>query len=252
MAQKLTDYQVFLREFRATFGTTGAVLPTGGAASRAMSRFVAEDRPNGHAPAANGAATNGSVEKGPRQLLEVGPGTGAITDHMIRRMRPSDQLTLVELNERFVECLRARLEKDAQWQAVASRVSLFSGSLEDLPRDKNYDVVVSALPFNNFQPDLVRRLLADLVSRLAPHGTLTFIEYIAIRRFKELLASSAERQRLNEVGGIINDFVAQHAFDRDMVLANVPPAWVHHVSHAKNGNGAANGKGVMAAAGAHS
>jgi phospholipid N-methyltransferase len=251
MAQKLTDYQVFLREFRATFSTTGAVLPTGGAASRAMSRFVAEDWPQGRSPEANGTAANGSSAKGPRQLLEVGPGTGAITDHVIRRMRPGDQLTLVELNERFVNVLRGRLEKDARWQGVASRVSLFAGSLEDLPRDKKYDVVVSALPFNNFQPDLVRRLLADLVSRLAPHGTLTFIEYIAIRRFKELLASSAERQRLNEVGGIINEFVAQHAFDRDMVLANVPPAWVHHVSHAKNGNGAHHGASVSNGVGSH-
>ncbi len=65
---------------------------------------------------------------------------------MIRRMRPGDHLMLVELNERFVECLRGRLKTDPRWQAVASRVSLFSGSLEDLPRDKNYDVVVSPSP----------------------------------------------------------------------------------------------------------
>ncbi len=68
MSGFLTDHRVFWREFRRNFHTTGAVLPSGRALARALTRYVAA-----------GAA-------GPRRILEVGPGTGAVTTVLVDRL----------------------------------------------------------------------------------------------------------------------------------------------------------------------
>ena len=95
MAMRLSEWRIFFGEFRRNFRTTGAVLPSGRRLSAALAHFV---RDGNHA--------------GPRRILEVGPGTGAVTRHIITAMRPEDQLDLVELNTSFVDCLRQRFLDD--------------------------------------------------------------------------------------------------------------------------------------------
>src|SRR3954463_3819929 len=94
MRQRLADYGVFWRQFRQAYNSTGAVLPSGRGLAVALSRFV-RDRAKDSNAQQNGKA-NG------RRILEVGPGTGAVTVQIIANMRPNDRLFLVERNEQFV------------------------------------------------------------------------------------------------------------------------------------------------------
>ena len=61
--------------------------------------------------------------------------------------------------------------------------------VEDLPAAEKYDLMVSGLPLNNFAVEDVRRILAVMTGLLEPGGTLSFFEYIALRRFKAILAA---------------------------------------------------------------
>ncbi|MCI0492598.1 MAG: translation initiation factor IF-2, partial [Planctomycetes bacterium] len=94
---------------------------------------------------------------------------------------------------------------------------------------EKYELIVSGLPLNNFSVDLVVAILAKLVRLLAPGGTLSFFEYMAIRRLKSLVSSKAERERLRGIGTAIDKLFCSAEVSHDCVLANVPPAWVHHV-----------------------
>jgi phosphatidylethanolamine/phosphatidyl-N-methylethanolamine N-methyltransferase len=208
-----SDLRLFFREFRQTYRTTGAIAPSGKQLARALARFV---------PPPDGATA-------PRRVLEVGPGTGAVTCAMIERLGPVDTLDLVELNDRFVARLRERLATESPFQKVAARTQLFHQSVEDLPVDAKYDVIVSGLPLNNFSVELVDRLIAALMSRLAPGGSLSFFEYVWIRNLKAAVSGRDERTRLSTIGRTINDLLARHEFHRDLIWTNVPPAWVHHV-----------------------
>ncbi len=208
-----SDLRLFFQEFRQTYRTTGAIAPSGRQLARALASFVRTP----DCPAA------------PRRILEVGPGTGAVTRAMISALGPNDLLDLVELNDRFVERLRERLAHDDHFRPVADRTRLFHQSVEDLPRETKYDAIVSGLPLNNFSVELVERLLAALTSRLAPGGTLSFFEYVWIRNFKAAVSGPGERKRLSTIGRSINQLLAQHEFHRNLVWTNVPPAWVHHV-----------------------
>jgi phosphatidylethanolamine/phosphatidyl-N-methylethanolamine N-methyltransferase len=218
MSQRLADYRVFWREFRRSFQSTGAVSPSGHALAAALSRHVRED--------------TGSREKG-RRILEVGPGTGAVTRHILTALRPEDRLDLVELNSEFVACMRERIASDTEYQPAAGRITLHHASVEELSEAEPYDLIVSGLPLNNFSVDLVTQILAKLQRLLAPGGTLSFFEYVAVRQAKAALSRRVERERLRGIGELLDGVLSAHETDRNLVLANVPPAWVHHVRFVK-------------------
>jgi phosphatidylethanolamine/phosphatidyl-N-methylethanolamine N-methyltransferase len=227
MRQRLADYRVFWRQFRQAYHTTGAVLPSGASLCAALSHYVRTGEPGEVASAAgpNGAASNASP---PRHILEVGPGTGAVTTRILVELRPDDRLTLVERNEPFVNHLRELLDSLDAFQQARDRIHLVHGSVEDLPDDR-YDLIISGLPLNNFSVELVECLLAKMQKLLAPGGTLSFFEYVAIRRAKSLITSRADRERLRGIERVLGELLNQFEIRRDLVLANMPPAWVHHV-----------------------
>jgi phosphatidylethanolamine/phosphatidyl-N-methylethanolamine N-methyltransferase len=210
MPSRSANYRLFWQEFRRTFHSTGAVLPSGPALCRALARF---------------AADTGQ----PRRLLEVGPGTGVVTEQIIARMGPSDTLDLVELNDRFVAALRERFQTEDAWRQVVARVAIHHMPVEQLTPEEPYQAIISGLPLNNFPAEVVSSILAKLEGLAAPGATLSFFEYIGVRKMKALLARADERRRLAGVEHALQAARGKWQFDRDCILTNVLPAWVHHL-----------------------
>jgi phosphatidylethanolamine/phosphatidyl-N-methylethanolamine N-methyltransferase len=227
MRQQWTDYRVFWREFRHTYQSTGAVLPSGRALSAALCRYVRNDADL--AAGRNGTPSAVNRPNAGRRILEVGPGTGAVTGCIVQAMQPGDRLVLVERNEQFVARLRARMVDEPGFSGAADRITLLHASVEELPEDQIFDLIISGLPLNNFSVELVEQILAKLRRLLAPGGTLSFFEYVAIRRTKSLVSPRTERGRLRSVGRLMENLFHANEVQRDLVLANVPPAWVHHL-----------------------
>jgi phospholipid N-methyltransferase len=228
MHQQWNDYRVFWRQFRDAYPSTGAVLPSGRALARALSRYVREPGEVASATGHNGIATASPQTFG-RRILEVGPGTGAVTAQIIRDMRPDDRLDLVERNEKFVAHLRERMAATEPFRSAANRIALLHSAVQDLPNDTQYDLIISGLPLNNFSVDSVREIMTKLRQLLAHGGTLSFFEYVAVRRAKALVSGRAERERLTGISRLFHDLLATNEVRRDLVVANVTPAWVHHV-----------------------
>jgi phospholipid N-methyltransferase len=210
MRQLLTDYRVFWQEFRGNFHSTGAVLPSGRLLARSLCRFVDSPGP-------------------PRSILEVGPGTGAVTSRIVRCLRDEDRLDLVELNKAFVERLEERFAVDPRFNCVADRCRVLHQTVESLPDGSKYDLIVSGLPLNNFSVATVEQLLSVLLGLLKPGGQLSFFQYIAIRQARYLVSGREERARLRGITRALQSVLGPHEIRRDWVWPNVPPAWVHHV-----------------------
>ncbi len=207
----MSEYGLFFREFLRNFHTTGAILPSGRPLARALARYAAQ-------PASTG-----------RRIMEVGPGTGAVTRHIIGAMQPLDRLDLVELNESFVRRLESRFQSDPRFQPAAQRTRILHYPVQELPGDAKYDLIISGLPLNNFSADLVKKILDILLKLLAPAGTLSFFEYIAMRRMKAIVSGRADRQRLRGIHDVMHEAFNKHEIRRDAVWRNFPPAWVHHL-----------------------
>ena len=135
----------------------------------------------------------------PRRILEVGPGTGAVTGRG-RKLGPQDRLTLVELNERFVKHLERRFETEPAWQAVASQTEIIHRPVQDVPGRAIYDLVVSGLPLNNFSVELVEQILGTFERLLKPGGTLSFFEYPGVRPARCAGSLGREQARLAGIG----------------------------------------------------
>jgi phosphatidylethanolamine/phosphatidyl-N-methylethanolamine N-methyltransferase len=205
------SHRLFFREFIRNYHTTGAILPSGRQLAGALARYVAQSSTSG------------------RRILEVGPGTGAVTRRIIAAMQPGDTIDLVELNESFVRQLEQHFQNDSHFQTVASRSRIINSPVQDLPVEKPYDLIVSGLPLNNFSVELVESILDKLLQLLKSGGTLSFFEYIAVRRARAIVSGKADRQRLRGIGRAMHAVLDKHEIRRDAIFFNVPPAWVHHV-----------------------
>ena len=206
----LRDYPLFFKQYVRRFHDTGAIAPSSRWLANALARYVAG-------------------EGGPRRVLEVGPGTGAVTRQIVERLGPDDRFDLVELNDQFVAHLRGRFRDEPTFSAVADRATIIHGPLEQLPREQKYDAIVSGLPLNNFAVADVEQILAAFGELLAARGTLSFFEYVAVRPARAAVSGRADRQRLRGIGRVLRNALDGNEFRRDLVWPNLPPAWGHHV-----------------------
>src|ERR1700685_1717744 len=187
------DHVEFFRQFRTQFHTTGAIAPSSRSLARAMTRHM--DHP-----------------RGPARILEVGPGTGAVTRRIVRLLHAEDRFDLVEVNERFAQLLTQRFEMDPAFCAAADQARVHVCGIESFASDVKYDYIVSGLPFNNFTPGFVEQVLRALIGHLDHGGILSYFEYMYVRPLRRLVARGGERTRLAELDAVINSYLKQYAF----------------------------------------
>jgi phosphatidylethanolamine/phosphatidyl-N-methylethanolamine N-methyltransferase len=210
MKQTLRDHFEFFRQFRQRFETTGAVMPSSRFLARALTKPLRE-------------------LAAPRRILEVGPGTGAVTREIVRQIRAGDTFDLVEINPEFANLLRERFENDADYHRARDVAEIHVCPLQEFTPDEPYDVIVSGLPFNNFPSSLVAELLDHSLGLLKPGGTLSFFEYMFVRPVRRRIAKPAEKTRLTEIERILAERFGRHRFQTDWVFVNVPPALAQHL-----------------------
>lgn len=206
----LRDQLLFFRQFRERFETTGAVLPSSRFLARAMTRPLARCT-------------------GPRRILEVGPGTGAVTGHIVREVRPDDRFDLVEINNEFASLLKQRFETDPHYKPAAAVSKVHVCPLQEFAADGEYDVIISGLPFNNFPAELVESLVDRCLTLLKPGGTFSLFEYMFVRPIRVSVTRGPEKERLAAIERIMQNRFQSQRVRRDWIFINVPPAWVQHL-----------------------
>ncbi|RXF73699.1 class I SAM-dependent methyltransferase [Hansschlegelia zhihuaiae] len=118
----LADEARFLRSWLDKPLVTGAVSPSGKALARMMARYVDPTQPG--------------------MVLEIGPGTGPVTEALIERGVAPERLVLIEFNPEFVPLLERRFPgvTVVRGDAYSARQTL-EGQL-----DKPLTATVSSLP----------------------------------------------------------------------------------------------------------
>ena len=189
MGSRLNEYRVFWREFRQTFHTTGAVLPSGRSLCKALASQVGRDEVA-------------------RRVLEVGPGTGAVTNEIIRRLGPNDRLDLVELNARFAAVLRERFANEKHWQEVASRTRVLETADRAASPRRKIRVHHFRLATQQFLLRLCRPGARPIsINSPAKVAHLVSLNTSPIRKVKALVSSASERERLLGIEKLLQDGV---------------------------------------------
>lgn len=166
-ADRLRHAWIFFRHWLKDPLTTASVVPSGDDLAKAMANRLRE---------------------GDQYILELGPGTGAITGRLLEKLADDGRLVAVELNEPFAQALSERFPKVEVLTGDARKLD------ELLPEDlkgRPIDAVVSSLGFLAMPESLCREILQAVLERLAPGGPIIQFSYtprspIPARVLKEL------------------------------------------------------------------
>ncbi|TCS03050.1 rRNA adenine N-6-methyltransferase family protein [Rhizobium sp. BK418] len=165
----------------------GAIVPSGGRLARLMTS---------------------EIEPTAGKVLELGPGTGVFTAALLKRGLPARDLTLVELETRFIAPLQQRfpnvtvLQRDAR-ELASCRAELGSQV-----------AIVSGLPFRNMPIEVITAIVGGGFSLLERGG--------AFYQFTYGQSCSVPSDVLGELG--------LRAERLGRVRLNLPPASVFRIS----------------------
>ncbi len=145
-------------------------------------------------------------------VVELGPGTGALTGAIEQRLAGRGHQLAVELNPRFAALVRDRFP-------TVEVINDNAAKLPELVRARGLlhaDVIVSGLPWASFPTPLQRTLLGAVTDTLAPDGAFTTFAYLhalglpPARRFRAQLADAFDEVVVGRT-----------------VWSNLPPALVY-------------------------
>lgn len=202
----------FLQELPKNFQEIGQLVPSSRVLAKRLSRAV-------------------DMVDGPRRILEVGAGTGSVTKELLREMEEDDSLVVCEINPRLLEILKEELSENPRYQPLVDRVEFHTMSVQDLAmifEEQSFDCIVSSLPFTNFTPEIVTEIL-DLYEWLVkPGGTLSFYEYVGLRKVGQVFRSEEDRVRVRRVHEVLENWKIERAlrgeFRSSVTFLNLPPA----------------------------
>ncbi|HZD89539.1 MAG TPA: methyltransferase [Pseudolabrys sp.] len=150
---RLDDEMQFIRSWIEKPLRTGAVMPSSKALARTMARYV---DPNGNGP-----------------VIELGPGTGPVTEALVAHGVDPARLVLVEYNSDFCRLLRARYPGATVLQGDAYRLRrLLQSALEEPAA-----AVVSSLPLLTKPLRTRLRLIADVMALTKPQAPFVQFTY---------------------------------------------------------------------------
>jgi phosphatidylethanolamine/phosphatidyl-N-methylethanolamine N-methyltransferase len=159
MAKKLiaalADSTVFLQEWFANPQRTGSVTPSSPKLAAAMARWLPSDPES--------------------FVLELGPGTGAVTEALIKRGLREEKLVAIERNPKMARLLREKFPR-------AQIITGDAWHLDDLLRRRREPIesvgaVISSLPLLNFPPEEAESLAQKIRAVLQPQGNWVQYSY---------------------------------------------------------------------------
>lgn len=179
----------FIRSWLEKPLSTGAVAPSSKLLARTMAGYVDPDA------------------DGP--VIELGPGTGPVTEALVQQGVDPERLVLVEFNPTFCRLLRSRYPTATVVQGDAYSLERMLGGLLRQPAA----AVVSGLPLFTKPMKTRLRLLRDAFSLMAPAAPFVQFTYAVISPIPKALSG-----------------VTAEASER--IWMNLPPArvWVYRQS----------------------
>jgi len=143
-ATTAAEHLNFIRGLIARPKNVGAIAPSSPALAKAIAREVD--------PKVSGP------------VLELGPGTGVVTEALIERGVSEDRLVAIEYDREFAELVARRFPRAKILRGDAFQFAKLLDGVVDQP----YAAVISGLPLLNFPPETRRALIEAALDRLQP------------------------------------------------------------------------------------
>ncbi len=144
----LTDTTLFMQEWLFNPQRTGSIVPSSKQLATAMARWLPSN-PKSY-------------------VLELGPGTGAVTEALLERGLRQEKLVAIEHNPKMVKLLREKFPRAQIIAGDAWDLDALLGNCR-IPIE-SVGVVFSSLPLLNFPPEKAEALAQKILAILQPQG----------------------------------------------------------------------------------
>lgn len=138
-------------------------------------------------------------------IIELGAGDGAITKHILKKLKPEARLMVFEVNPNFCEMLNKL--NDPRLIVIADGAEHIEEYLHKHGKSE-IDAIISAIPFVMLPDTLSEKILLECKRLLIPNGSFVQIHY-----------SLARKKMYESIFGYV---------EVEFVPLNIPPAFVLH------------------------
>lgn len=195
----LTEYGTFMRRALREPGLVGAVAPS----SPALARHMAAVVPRAPLP--------GGEDRAP-VVVEIGPGTGALSPAIAARLPEGARHVAVEVDAGMVQHLRSR---QPELEVLHGDAAELRALLADIGIG-TVDAVISGLPWSIFSAQLQRAVLGQVSEVLAPSGGFATFGYV------HAMGLGPARRFRSQLDGFFDEVVTSRT-----VWRNLPPARIY-------------------------
>ena len=127
-------------------------------------------------------------------IVELGPGTGSVTNQILKQI-PSDSLFFaIEINEIFYKNLKKDYPETIIYHGTANEIKKYL----KMHNRSQVDCIISAIPWGILSIDLQQELFSEIYDVIAPGGKFLTIAlligtfFARGKKFKQLLDSNFE------------------------------------------------------------
>ncbi|SFJ15932.1 class I SAM-dependent methyltransferase [Thermoflavimicrobium dichotomicum] len=178
-----------------------------------FSRFILSPRTIGSITPSSKYLVNALIKPVPWHeidtIVELGAGTGVVTEHIVKKAKPACKTIIFELDAQLRQSLQERFPHHIH----CMNAEKMSDELRQLGVDQ-VDCIISCLPFACFSPEVRNQILDEVQKVLTPDGLFIAYQY-------SLQMKSTLQNRFQQV-------------DIHFVPFNLPPAFVYTCRYLKN------------------
>ena len=117
-----------------------------------------------------------------KTIIELGPGDGVITEHLLNKMKDDAHLYSFEINQTFLDYLNTKFN-DNRLTVLPVSAELMKTEMANLGVEK-VDYIVSAVPFTILPEELTNSIINSCYEMLAPGGKFIQFHYsLQARKF---------------------------------------------------------------------
>lgn len=204
----LNDAKLFIKSAFKNPCVVGAVLPSSHGVGEELMRYVL------HYQKENPSK--------PLSILEVGAGTGPMSEVIISHLREFDHVDLVEISPEFCQILHEKFDK-------YPNVSIHCLSILDWRPVERYDFIISTLPFNSFAYNLMDSIINHLNRLIKPGGIISYVAYKGIAEIKKhFLWGEKKIEHVKKIRRL-EQWRVHRLISKKTILQNVPPINIYHL-----------------------
>lgn len=156
----MKEKTLFLKRFLKHYGTVGSITPS----SKFLVNKVIEMVPF----------------KNAKCLVELGAGTGVLSDALLRNKKKETRLMMLEPDAEFFPILKKKFSKEENVEVIQE----VAENLPDVLKKKEIkkvDCIISSLPFVSLGNKITEKIISIISNVLADGGYFVFYQYTPFR-----------------------------------------------------------------------